>query len=365
MIKILIVMTSGLKRDGITSSQLEILKHMNLDKLKIDIASVTLPEKDVVDEFESIGCHVIQFPDRLKIIPYTVALNQRLKNEKYNVVHIHGSSSLMAIELVIAKINRVTMRIAHSRNTTCKYFKIDKLLRPVFYHSYNRALACGVDAGNWMFQDREYTVLHNGKDLSRFSFDENARKKMRDKLNLKNEIAVGFVGSLTYQKNISFMMEIFEKYHSLNIKSKLYVMGDGPERTLVEQFITNKFDDAAILTGRIDNVDQMLQAMDIMILPSRYEGLPNVVLEWQISGLPCFISDKITKECAVTDLVEFLSIDMGADLWAEKMNQIKSNDVVHRRLTSLEAVNAMKREGFDIKKTADYLRHLYLEALKE
>ena len=153
MRKVLNIMTSGLKRDGITSSQIEYLRHMDTTGLMIDIASVGLPEKDVVDEFRNLGCKVIQFPNRLKNpLCYMHSLSKQIRSEKYDVIHVHGSSALMAIELITAKLCHVSKRIAHSRNTTCNYKRLDKLLRPIFDFSYNCALACGKDAGEWLFR---------------------------------------------------------------------------------------------------------------------------------------------------------------------------------------------------------------------
>lgn len=360
MTKILCVMTSGLYRDGIVSSQLEYLKHMDLTDLTMDILSINSPEEGIVESFEALGCRVIQLPNRVKeLFKYRAALKKLIKAEKYQVLHVHGSSALMSIELDVAKKLGVPIRIAHSRNTTCSYKKIDRLLRSKFYRSYNVALACGKEAGEWLFPNRAFTVLHNGKDLKKFSFNEPLRLMLRDKFCFADKTVIGFVGSLSYQKNVEFLVSIFNSYHKMNPNSCLVIMGEGPHKENVEQLIKEYgLEDHVVMTGRISNVHEMLNAMDVMLLPSRYEGLPNVVLEWQISGLPSIVSSLVTEECKTTALVQFLPIDKGTDVWCQAINALDLHS--DRCAASKMSVQRMKEEKFDIEEGSKYLRELYL-----
>lgn len=95
--------------------------------------------------------------------------------------------------------------------------------------------------------------------------------------------------------------------------------------------------DKVIFTGTIPDVHLKLQAADVMIFPSLYEGLPNVVLEWQALGLPCIISDTITKECAVSNLIYFESIKNNPELWANRSFEILKNEN-NRDLNSIKAL---------------------------
>jgi len=110
-------------------------------------------------------------------------------------------------------------------------------------------------------------------------------------------------------------------------------------------------------------VSDILNAMDIMLFPSHFEGLPNVVLEWQCSGVPSVISDKITRECAITDLVEYLPIDQGVGIWCDKINNISLS--MDREKDSINACESMKKAHFDIVENAKYLRSLYIDLIKE
>ena len=113
-----------------------------------------------------------------------------------------------------------------------------------------------------------------------------------------------------------------------------------------------------IFAGGVSNVFERLQAMDIMVFPSKYEGLPNVVLEWQAEGLPCLISDKITTECAVSDLVRFASIEDDPKVWADKMDEMLEQ-YTDRESQAARGTEALKQNGFDIKDAAKQLEDIY------
>lgn len=365
MIKILNIITGGLGREGITTTQLEFMKRLNKSSLTVDIAVVNNAEQEIINEFKRNGCNVILFPNRKKnIISYIKYLNKILKKNKYDIIHVHGSSSLMTIELLCAKLNHVKVRIAHSRNTRTDHKLVDMLLRPIFYSSYNFAIACGSEAGQWLFKNRDFFVLHNGKNLNEFKFNEDMRQKIRKKYKIENKLAIGFVGNLNEQKNIPFLLEIIKNNDKDNDNCIYFIIGDGKKRKLVEDFLKdNNLEKKVILTGRINNVNEFLNAMDIMLLPSLYEGLPNVVLEWQVSGVPSLISDKITKECKVLDLVEFLPINQGVQVW---IDSIKSKGNLNNRTEqSVVGSEAIKKSGFDISENVLTLENLYFDLYKK
>ena len=140
-------------------------------------------------------------------------------------------------------------------------------------------------------------------------------------------------------------------------------MGDGDQRDSLERKAKQlDISDSVIFTGRISNVPEMLQAMDVMMLPSLFEGLPNVVLEWQISGLPCLISNNITKECKVTDLVKFLPIDKGVGAWIDCIKDIDIS--MDRAAISESSCVAMKKEAFEIDENVQLVKNLYIDAVR-
>lgn len=359
-IKVLNIMTGGLRREGITSSQLVLCRNMNMSGIEMHIAAVHNNESDVIQEFENLGCKIIVFPDRQNnLLQYSKKLYQTIKEEKYDIVHVHGSSALLSIELLIAKFGGVKTRIAHSRNTRCNNVMMDRILRPIFYKSYTYAIACGKEAGDWLFGKHPFVIFHNGKELDIFKYSEATRNRIRTDFSLNNSLAIGYVGNINYVKNIPFLLEVFKSVLTYKSNAKLFIIGDGPERDKMQELSKElELENDVFFTGRISNVSEMIQAMDIMLLPSLYEGLPNVVLEWQIAGLPSIISNNITRECGVTDLVEYLPIDQGIDTWVKKI--VGFDYSVNRYEKSKQACKAMIDNSFDIKENAVFIKNLYI-----
>ena len=219
-------------------------------------------------------------------------------------------------------------------------------------------LACGQEAGEFLFPNRPFTVLHNGKDFTKFCYNPDVRSRKRESLQLGDKIALGFVGNLNDQKNPFFLVDILADLMSKRFNTQLVLIGDGHLQDAVKQYATEKnVIDYITFTGRVSNVHEYIQALDIMLLPSLYEGLPNVVLEWQIAGLPSLVSDKVTRECKVTDLVSFLPIDQGAAVWAD---QIMAEDLSEdREVLSKGACELMKQAGFEIGASCKELERIY------
>lgn len=355
--KVLIISTVGLIYDGITSVITSYLQAMDLSDLDVYVISTIKEEKSIVKKIEKIGCHIVKLPSRKsQTVSYFLELTAFIKKNQINVVHAHGNSGTLAIEMFAAWIGGCKKRIAHSHNTKCDQVKADKILRPVFNILYTDAMACGDDAGRWLFNDRPFTVLLNGRDVRLFSFDENVREKKRAELNLKNQIAIGHVGGFFEQKNHRFLLEIFREIIKKEPTARFYLIGDGPLRAEIESSAKDLKENLTFVGTTMQMADY-LQAMDGMLLPSLFEGLPLVAIEWQISGLPCIFSDKVTKECIFTDNCVFMSLDEEAEAWAGEIIALVKSNV--RSKNSKKAAFESKVHGFDIQDGALKLRDIY------
>ena len=366
MINVFMVPTGGLRREGITTSLLEITKRIDKKAFSITIAAVHNNAADVIEEFRSYGCNVIKFPDRKNrksFFKYCLAVRQEL-NKGYDIIHVHGSSAIISIELFIAKCCGVKVRIAHSRNTRCDNTIIDILLRPFLYKTYTYALACGTEAGEWLFPNREFEIIHNGKDLRKFCFSSKMREKLRNELNLKGKVVYGHVGNINVQKNHTFLIDVFSVIKQNQDNAILYLMGDGALMNEIRAKVHSLgLDNDVVFTGRVNDVHQRLMAMDVMIFPSLFEGLPNVVLEWQAEGLPCLIADTITKECALTDIVHFMSLNDSLYKWSNMAISL-SNSSVNREIVSQNAIISLTNEGYEINECSHKLEDLYFRLMR-
>lgn len=280
------------------------------------------------------------------------------KNKGYDIVHYHLNTASCIAALVVAKIYGIKT-IAHSHNeykgnsfVSSFLHKLNKKILPLFTDGY---LACSDLAGRDMFGKRRFTIVNNGIDTLNFAYDEDVRSCVRSEFNIKNEVLVGHIGAFKYQKNHAFLIDIFSEYHKINPNSKLMLVGDGDLRLEIEaKVVSLELSKYVIFTGLRYDISSLLQAMDLFLLPSYYEGLPIVTVEAQSSGLQLFITDVISSQTQLTNLIHYLSIKQSSQEWAEIIDS--KFKTVNRQGYNLE----VKNKGFDSKTSVESLESLYL-----
>lgn len=206
-----------------------------------------------------------------------------------------------------------------------------------------------------LFNINNTLILKNGIDFDRF---ENAKDRhaVRKSLGIPTDaFVVGNVGRFLKVKNHSFIIEVFEKINDKNKDAFLLLVGDGPLKKDIEIkiILANLKDKCIILSNRTD-IPDLLNAMDVFLFPSLYEGLPVSLIEAQKMNCMCFVSDKITKEVIVSNLVEICSLDDNANVWAQRILQYKFKEVQERGMGD-----------WDIKNVVNKLETFYLEYSQE
>ena len=357
---ILHIPTNGLFINGIISCIATYMTEIGGADVQATVLSVDEPAQDAVDLVTRSGCNVVSIPYRKRDpLKYFFALYLYLRKSNFNIIHVHGSSAIMSIELLAAKWAGCRIRIAHSHNVTCDHILADRMLRFLFNRLYTHAFACGQAAGNWLFDKNPYIIIPNARDLKRFEYNEIARKARREELAIpENAWVIGHVGYFNIPKNHKFLIEVFNVIARQDDSARLLLVGEGallPEiRGLVERF---SLSDKVIFAGVSDTVERDLCAMDVFVLPSLYEGLPLVIIEAQASGLPCIISDSVTEECIITELVTRLSLENGTSAWATEVIHVGKATGNCRG----KAPKDKLRVDYDIKISAQRLKQLYEE----
>lgn len=358
--KVLTITTSGLShKEGISTVILDYYKYFDKCKFELDIVAAGAADEGLLSEFLAIDVNVRHIPSRKEsTIKYISALFRLFRSRKYDAIYVHGSSAIMVIELVIAWLCGCKNRVVHSHNTTCDHKKADKLLRPLFYSMYTQALACGDAAGEWLFGKRKFHVIKNGREFGKYCFNQEKRTQVRNRLGLdERTLVIGHVGNFNNQKNHEYLINVFYSLKNKRDDVKLYLMGSGSNFDTVQNLVKNmELSDSVVFMGNICNVHEIIQAMDVMVLPSLYEGLPLVVIEWQIATLPCLVSDTVTTDCAYTDLVRFISLQAGYETWADeiiRLSQYERDEIAHKieRLTC--------ENGYNIENNAKMLQHFF------
>lgn len=347
MKKILLVCTSNIALNGVTSVIMNYVKRTYKD-VSYDFLLCNKVDPDLLGELEKMGEDVYMPPfSRVKHpIKYYVWLKRFLRGKKYDCLHIHGNSAIMYIEIRAAKIVGIETRIAHchSSNTTSMAYRIlHKLLKRKLNRAITHAIACSDVAGKWIFT-RKYEVLANGIDVRRFMFSQETRDRYRRLLNFEDKLVVGHVGYMETVKNHVFLLNVARKITETNKKVCFLLVGDGSLRGDIEKHILEyNLSEFVTMVGKRSDVAELYQCMDAFVLPSLYEGLPVTMIEAQASGLPCIISDKVTREACLTDQVEYLGIDdSDHDKWCELILKISSDSqkrVDKNRIIALSKFN--------------------------
>lgn len=359
-LRLLIVNATETGYNGQTMFILKYLRNMDLTGMAVGYTAVNDPPEEIRGTLEALGIKVYVFPQRnRRPVSYALGLARLIRREKYAVAHIHGNSATLAVETTAAWLGGAKARIAHSHNTYCMHPRFNRLLNPLFQLTITDRMACGIEAGRWMFGKRPFEVIPIAADPVRYRFDAERREAARASMGIgDDELLIGVVALLSPFKNHAFLLKAFALARRRNPKVKLAIIGEGPLRGELEQSILRMdLADAAFLTGNVDDVPDRLQAMDLMALPSLYEGFPNVLIEAQIAGLPVLVSDRVTRDCDITGLLTYLPLEPKP--WADAMAGAAFTD---RPAQSALGCRQLAERGYDVRVEAAKLRARY-EAL--
>lgn len=357
--KVLLVSTNDLGDNGISTFIINNAKLLaTKPDVQIDVLAPNNVDSKIKEDLVAAGVRVFRIPNRnSKQLEYFKSLVSLLKKEKYDVLHVNGSSTIMSIELAAGFFAGVKVRIAHSHNTVTEHESLNKALRPAFEMFVNQRLACNEAAGKWLFKNKPFTVIDNGIFLDRYQYKQDTRNKVRKNLGISPDtILLGHVGGFNYQKNQAFLLKLLKR---LPINYKLVLIGQGQlfdeVKAESEELILS---DRVIFTGSINNVPDYLSAMDAFVLPSRFEGQPFVLIEASANGLPIIASDKVSQEVNLTGKIKF--VPLKAELWSRSIQDL---DHIDRLVESQDNCEQLAYEGYDINTNAVKLFKFYQKAM--
>lgn len=280
------------------------------------------------EEIERLGGRVYLVPPYSRIFSYLGALTRAFRQNQYRIVHAH-INTMSVFPLFAAWLAGVPVRICHNHSTAnwseglktlAKY-----LLRPFARVFATDFFSCGEFAGRWMYGSRRFDsgkvhVMPNAIDTGHFAFDQAARTAQRAELGIAEDtLVIGHVGRFTFAKNHTFLINMFFALHERHPNSVLLLIGEGELEPEIRQKAREMFpDDAVKFLGVRQDVNQLYSVMDVFCLPSFYEGFSLVLLEAQVNGLPCVISDRVPTEAAIHPNVIRVSLSENAVSWADK-----------------------------------------------
>lgn len=349
---------------GVESVVMNYYRNINRNEVQFDFFCDEDSTNIPYEEIERLGGKVILIPPYQKVFKYQKKLKYIFKKENYKIVHSH-INTLSVFPLYAAKKAGVPVRIAHSHSTTNKKEKkknlIKQVLRPFSKIFATNYMCCSEVAGRWLFGNKQYDkgnvyLLNNAIDLEKFKYDEKIRKSKRKELNIgKSTLVIGHIGRFVEQKNHKFLIDIFNEIHNKNDDSILMLAGQGPlENKIKNKVINLGLQDSVKFLGQRNDISDLYQVFDIFCLPSLYEGLPVVGVEAQASGLPCALSNEMTKETKILNSTVFISLYSSVKNWANEVIDLCAK--YKRKEISKDEI---RKSGFDIKYEAKKLEKKY------
>ena len=358
-----------MERNGYESRIMDIYRNLDRSRVQFDFYTHRKDKGDFDDEIIGLGGKIYynNAISPIHFLGYLKELNSFFREHHYDIVHSH-LNSYSGWVLLAAKHNGVKVRIAHSRNSGFDpgwktiFKRASKLIINI---PPTHRFACSKKAGIWLFgrafeRDRNSKVIPNAFNCDAFAYNRETRENVRKELGIDTETAVVNVGRLTPQKNHEMIFEVFKSFNQRQPDSRLYLFGDGELKEQIRALA-----DAMEISGRVTfmgnrpDVSKYLNAMDIMLFPSLYEGFGTVAIEAQCNGLPVLASDVLPEETRVTALIKYRALKDPISEWAEDLESlVRQND---RQDHSSE----MKKAGYDMRTNALNMQNFYLKSIKE
>lgn len=369
-IKVLAVVYQ-LNRGGLENRLMDILRNIDYSKVCIDIFTYRLEPGLMDDEARKLGSKIyynkpLTIRNFLEYVHYFK--NFLLKHPEYKIVHAH-QDAWCSVFCKGAYLANIPVRIAHSR-TALVNNSIENLIKNIIklparkYANYYFAVSD--KAGVWLFGKKKYLegkvqVWPNAIDCRKYRYLKSVRTEVRNELGLQNNFILMHVGNFTAPKNHYFLINVFERYHKKNPLSKLILVGgQGPDKEIelnTKKMVREKgLNEFVCFLGIRNDVPRLLQAADVFVFPSLFEGLPGAVVEAQASGLPCIISDRITKEVVLLKTTQQLPIT-NINEWCVALDQ-------SRKVDRIDTFDEMQKAGFDIKALCSKLEDFYEKSLR-
>lgn len=369
------VLQVGITRNlgGIETYLIEQFRHLDKSTIDYDFVNIT-GEYSICyeDEILASGSKIFKVVSRHKnpLLHYWQWFNILSQNKGvYDVIVLNTNSLEYVFPLVLGKIFGIPVRVIHSHNSGFenKQGLARRLLvgmnKKLLAWSANLRFACSQFAGQWMFKDNPYHVIYNAIDIHKYDADLKVREETRNALGLHTELTLLHVGRFSYQKNHSFLLDIFKEVHAIQPDSVLLLVGDTTEESEFLTEVKRKIKEyglanAVRLLGRRDDVNKIMQAADVLVMPSFFEGLTVVGIEAQASDLPLLLSDTVTKELELLPSTQFISLEAGPTAWAEAIVNSKQ----HSRQSRYEE---LKAAGYDIGNETERVEKLLIDAYHE
>ncbi|MCR1959802.1 glycosyltransferase family 1 protein [Thomasclavelia cocleata] len=357
-----------MNRGGAEAMIMNLYRSIDKEKIQFDFVQNCTGPAIFDEEIRQMGGKIYHCPhyNGKNHFQYVKWWKKFFKNHKdeYYIVHGHLGSTA-AIYLHIAnKFGLYT--IAHSHCAVVVNSYMERLYTIFSYPTRYIAdffFGCSLNAGisrygKKIVSKNNFKVLNNAIDLNQFAYNKQIREKIRNELKVTNEFVIGHVGRMdNKQKNQAFLLNLIKQMKN-QYPVKLVLVGTGVNYDkLVKQAEEMGLENDVLFLGVRSDVNELLQGMDCFVFPSFYEGLPVTLIETQAASLPSVISDTITDEVILTDIVTKVSLNSSLQDWIVEIIKYFNYDRSHSYINDLNA--------YDVKFTSKWMEDFYIKCQKE
>ena len=356
MIKVLHVL-GALNMGGSETMVINLYEKIDNSKIRFDFAVNGTEIGFLEDQIDKNYSQIFRMTKRSdSFVKHLSDFYKIVKKNSYDIIHYHTQNAfLTSVDISVAKLAGVKKNVVHCHSTqdwrTGIVRKLHKPFRPILNRLTTKKIACGEAAASFLYgTTQNVDILPLPVDCDKYLFNQNKRNELRKQYGVEDNIVIAHVGRFSEVKNHGFLIEIFHEFQKLCPNSILFLIGDGELKSKIEEKakkagLSNKI----FFWGNVTDVENKLLASDYFVFPSKYEGFPTAVLEAQASGLRCLLSDTITSKIAITDLIEWLSIEAPAQEWARRICRTYQkeidrkyyNNIIRRKYDTIQVLNKL------------------------
>ena len=341
MKRVLVTGAANIGKAGVATIVYKWGQEFDSDKLVYDyLMQRGLPDQKYVNAIENKGSKIYTFKGERKNLPGIVKWVERIVRENhYETIHINTDTAYIAAAYIYAaRRGGIRHIFVHSHCTQVDdNDRISRIIKTVLHKvcmryvidNSEKYLACSKLAGCWMFGKRnvegsKYQTIYNGVKVESYFFREQTRNDYRKQMGLDRKFVIGNIGRFSYQKNHKFLLKVFNELSKINDDAVLVLVGAGElESEIKSQANILNISDKVVLLGTRNDVPALLSMFDVLVMPSRFEGLPVTMVEAQMADLPCVVSGNITREAKFTESVDYVE---GFDTaqWVQTVNKYRN-----------------------------------------
>lgn len=357
------------QRSGITAVIRNYMTHFDWNRIQVDLLVNDDSEEECVEQMRHLGANVYYMPilNINNIVIFFNFVRFFFNEHHYDIVHSHYYQ-LDCMVFPIAKRLCSCKCISHSHNTKYSEYLLKGLRNRLLCYKIDKVsdvwAACSNDAGEFLFgknfsRSPKKLIVRNGIECTDYIFDLEKRKRKRREFGIKDsEIVLGHIGRMAPQKNPLFLINILNELVKIDSNYRLMMVGNGPMESEIKKMVDSLgLKDKVYFAGVRSDVPELINAFDIFLFPSLYEGLGIVAVEAQANGLNCLVSDVIPREVDLTG-IRRLSLEAGPLEWAKEITHMSTTRCVDNYRKVVDA-------GYDIQSAANYLLDYYCNLIRK